>query len=79
MVFKKRLLPIDELSDSDLNDNIRSFCGQYPVLKVALFKSQSDIEAAVSTNVKGFYELYFFIDTNKIDCMLLSCHVRVFE
>lgn len=57
MVFKKRLLPIDQLSGSDLNDNIRNFCGQYPILKVVLFKSQSDIEAAVSTNVKGFYEI----------------------
>ena len=61
MVFKQRLLPIDQLSDSDLNDNIRSFCGQYPILKVALFNSQSDLEAAVSANVKGFYELYFFV------------------
>lgn len=66
MVFKKRLLPIDQLSGSDVNGNIRSFCGQYPVLKVALFKSHSDIEAAVSTNVKGFMNFTFLINTKKI-------------
>ena len=44
--------------------NTRGFSRRYPVLKVALLKTQSKIESTVLMDLKGFYVLSFFSGSN---------------
>ena len=44
--------------------NTRGFSRRYPVLKVALLKTQSEIESTVLMDLKGFYVLSFFSGSN---------------
>ena len=54
--------------------NNRGFSGRQTVLKVALFKSQSEIEAAVLLNLKGFHALSFFPGSNF--CVLIFSYFQ---
>lgn len=60
MVVNKKLLPLYYLNGTDLTDKIRDFCGAYPVMKVAEFNVQSEMEDAVLTAMKGNLSSFCF-------------------
>ena len=60
MVVNKKLLPLYYLNGTDLTDKIRDFCGTYPVMKVAEFNVQSEMEDAVLTAMKGNLSSFYF-------------------
>ena len=63
MVVNKNLLPLYFLNGTDLTDKIRDFCGTYPVMKVAEFNAQSEMEDAVLTTMKGnLFQIIFFFN-----------------
>jgi len=53
MVLKNNILPLYYLNGSELTDKIRDFCGPFPVMKVATFKNQAEMETAVLTTMKA--------------------------
>lgn len=60
MVVNKKLLPLYYLNGTDLSDKIRDFCGRYPVMKVAEFNVQSEMEDSVLTAMKGNLSSFYF-------------------
>ena len=52
---KKRFLPLDQLDTTKLSNKIRHFCGNYPVVKVAQFKTLLELKAAVATSKNVIY------------------------
>jgi len=53
MVINENMLPLHYLNTSSLTDEIKDFCGSYPVMKVALFKDQAAMESAALQAAKA--------------------------
>ena len=56
---KKRFLPLHQLNASKLRNKIRSFYGNYPIIKVAQFKTQLELKDAVATSMNAIYCFWF--------------------
>lgn len=57
MVVKNNILPLHYLNGSHLTPNIVGFCGNYPIIKVAVFKDRSSLEQNVLVKARGTFIL----------------------
>ena len=53
MVINNNLLPLHLLNGSSLTPEIQAFCGNYPVIKVAVFKERDGMEKAALEQAKS--------------------------
>ena len=60
MVINNNILPLHYLNGSRLTPKIQTFCGSYPIIKVAVFKERSGLEQAALVETKGIFVSIFF-------------------
>jgi len=53
MVINNNILPLHYLNGSSLTPKIQAFCGNYPVIKVAVFKDRKGLEEAALAEAKA--------------------------
>jgi len=53
MVVNENMLPLHYLNSSSLTQEVKDFCGSYPVIKAALFKDKAAMEAGAIQEVKS--------------------------
>ena len=55
MITNKNILPLHYLNGSSLTAQIQAFCGNFPVIKVAVFNDRNGLEEAALAEAKGKY------------------------